>query len=70
MDENVRTENVRNDAHGQQSCCPPASSAKATMNTDPKTKSGNSPVADAARKQTESGCCCGSKLPQALNRFI
>ena len=64
MDENVRNNNVRNDAHEQQSCCTPASSAKAALNADPKTKSGESPVADAARKVKKSGCCCGSKPPK------
>lgn len=63
MHENFQANNDRSEANGQQGCCTPASSAKAALKADPKTKSGENSEANAAQKPAESGCCCGSKSP-------
>ncbi len=63
MQENVRTNTVRNEAHGKRDCCTPDSSAKAALSADPKAQSGGKAETDAAQKPVKAGCCCGSKAP-------
>ena len=63
MHENVRTNNVRNEAHGKRDCCTPDSNAKAALSADPKAKFGGKAEPDA-QKSAEAGCCCGSKSPK------
>ena len=64
MHENVRTNNVRNEAHGKSDCCTPDSSAKVASKADTKAKLGENSRLNDAQKPVKAGCCCGFKSPK------
>lgn len=63
MQENVRTNNVRNEAHEKRDCCTPDAGAKAALSADPKAQFGGKAEPHAAQKPVKACCCCGSESP-------
>ena len=70
MDENVRTNNVRNDAHGQPELLHAGIQCKGGLERRSKNEIGRKPGRRCCSKGDEIGLLLRIQATQALNRFI